>query len=478
MKTRVRAMTNETILQSFYWEMCTEEYEDKYPEECDLWQLLKKEASNLKDIGFTSVWIPPATKGKAGTYDVGYGIYDLWDLGEFDQQGTIRTKYGTKEELLKALASLHQNEMRVYFDAVLNHRFGADETEEVELEDDGKAEVWTKFNFPGRNNKYSDCKLDWHSFDGVDWNERTKEIGRYLFEAKDWDWSYGDDFLMGADLDYNNENVRNDVIKWGKWIINDLGFDGFRIDAAKHIDSGFLRDFINEINENSNKDVFFGGEAWIEEEDILCDFINQINTKHLKVFDYPLRSLFTQMKNRELNMKDLKNNGIVNKEGYKDKSVTFIDTHDTDRDNPPKDVESISHYKYQAYTYILMREYGLPVVYWKDYFTRKMSEGIKPLINARKNYAYGKGYESEATDQSTYCYIREGNNSSSGLVMLITQETSGDIIEKEIDSKNSNTEYYDITGHIEEDVKTDDNGKAHFKVIAKEDKGWSVWVKK
>jgi hypothetical protein len=42
--------------------------------------------------------MPPAYKGSAGINDVGYGVYDIWDLGEFDQRGGIPTKYGTREE--------------------------------------------------------------------------------------------------------------------------------------------------------------------------------------------------------------------------------------------------------------------------------------------------------------------------------------------------------------------------------------------
>jgi alpha-amylase len=40
----------------------------------------------LSEIGVSAVWIPPAYKGTS-VYDVGYGTYDLWDLGEFDQKG-------------------------------------------------------------------------------------------------------------------------------------------------------------------------------------------------------------------------------------------------------------------------------------------------------------------------------------------------------------------------------------------------------
>ena len=35
-----------------------------------------------------AVWLPPAYKGTGGGYDVGYGVYDMYDLGEFDQKGS------------------------------------------------------------------------------------------------------------------------------------------------------------------------------------------------------------------------------------------------------------------------------------------------------------------------------------------------------------------------------------------------------
>ena len=48
--------------------------------------------------GITDVWLPPAYKAASGKQDAGYGVYDLYDLGEFDQKGSIETKYGTKDE--------------------------------------------------------------------------------------------------------------------------------------------------------------------------------------------------------------------------------------------------------------------------------------------------------------------------------------------------------------------------------------------
>lgn len=59
----------------------------------------------------------------------GYDIYDLYDLGEFDQKGSRPTKWGTKEELLGLLWLAQDLGVGVYWDAVLNHKAAADYTE-------------------------------------------------------------------------------------------------------------------------------------------------------------------------------------------------------------------------------------------------------------------------------------------------------------------------------------------------------------
>ena len=49
------------------------------------------------------MWLPPCGKGAAGGLDVGYSAYDLYDLGEFDQKGSVvRTKYAaTRQETIQ-----------------------------------------------------------------------------------------------------------------------------------------------------------------------------------------------------------------------------------------------------------------------------------------------------------------------------------------------------------------------------------------
>src|SRR5947209_15725959 len=92
-------MQNGTMMQYFHW---------YYPNDGSLWKKLKKEAPMLAVLGINAVWLPPAYKGTSGANSVGYDVYDLYDLGEFDSKGSTRTKYGTREEYLSAIEALHR----------------------------------------------------------------------------------------------------------------------------------------------------------------------------------------------------------------------------------------------------------------------------------------------------------------------------------------------------------------------------------
>ena len=72
---------NGVMFQYFEWYL---------PADAALWKTVSANAQELSDKGVTSVWLPPAYKGQAGINDTGYGVYDLYDLGEFDQKGVYR----------------------------------------------------------------------------------------------------------------------------------------------------------------------------------------------------------------------------------------------------------------------------------------------------------------------------------------------------------------------------------------------------
>ena len=245
----------------------------------NLWNSLKKKGPELFDIGVTALWLPPAYKGIGGENEVGYGVYDVYDLGEFNQKGSISTKYGTKEEYLDCITNLKQSGINVYADIVLNHKMGADKLQTIkavkcnwddhnkEIGKEETVDVWTKFTFPGRNHKYSDFEWNWTHFSGIDYNSRTKEYALYKLKDKTWqmdvDKEHGNfDYLMGADLDFSNPEVVEECIKWGKWYYDLTKVDGFRFDAVKHIEANFIRDYMKEMNDYSQKSIFAVGEYW------------------------------------------------------------------------------------------------------------------------------------------------------------------------------------------------------------------------
>lgn len=112
---------NPTMLQAFEW-YC--------PADNQHWRRLADALPAHAALGVTSMWIPPACKAGWHTGN-GYDIYDLYDLGEFDQKGSRHTKWGHKEELAAFAQSAKQAGIRVLFDAILNHKAAADRSEHV-----------------------------------------------------------------------------------------------------------------------------------------------------------------------------------------------------------------------------------------------------------------------------------------------------------------------------------------------------------
>jgi alpha-amylase len=108
-------MQNGTMIQLFHWYT---------PADRNFWKLTKEKATEISQLGITSVWLPPAFKAASGANSVGYDVYDLYDLGEFDQKGGIPTKYGTKQEYIEAIKALQAAGIQVIADIVLNHMCG------------------------------------------------------------------------------------------------------------------------------------------------------------------------------------------------------------------------------------------------------------------------------------------------------------------------------------------------------------------
>ena len=133
---------------------------------------------------------------------------------------------------------------------------------------------------------------------------------------------------MGADVDMNNVDVVNELTNWGKWFINFTGIDGFRLDAVKHIRSDFFKKWLKELREDSKKELFAVGEYWSQNINSILNYLKDTDYS-LNLFDVPLHyNLYNaSISNGNFDMRKIFDNTITKL--YPDKSVTFVDNHDT-----------------------------------------------------------------------------------------------------------------------------------------------------
>ncbi|KAI0180697.1 glucan 1,4-alpha-maltohexaosidase [Hypoxylon sp. FL1284] len=398
---------NMTMLQGFEWYV---------PADQKHWVRLERHIPQLKAWGIDNIWIPPACKASSNQGN-GYDIYDLYDLGEFDQKGSVATKWGTKDELMSLCNTAQSNGVGLYFDAVLNHKFAADRKEKCEavevdpddrnkeVSDKYQIEAWVGFDFPGRGSKYSALKYHWYHFSGVDFNSKNNKSAIYkIVGDKSQGWADdGDvddekgnyDFLMGSDLDYSHPEVQQDVLAWGKWLAQNMPLKGIRFDAVKHYSEDFLRKFITMLDETYGQGWFFVGEFWKDSLQDMTRYLDRMGRK-FSLFDAPLVYNFSQIsKASSSDLRRVFDDTLVSVMPVN--AVTLVMNHDT---QPYQALEAPveAWFKPLAYALILLRGEGYPCLWYGDLYGIKgehpfppsCGDGLPRLALARKLYSYGK----------------------------------------------------------------------------------------
>jgi len=117
---------NDVMMQAFYWDVPVDaaNYNGTW------WDNLKNKSTILKNAGIKGIWVPSPAKGNFGIYDMGYGIFDPYDLGNYNQKGTTETRFGSRLELEQMISTMHTNQIDVYADIVLNHLYTGDSEDE------------------------------------------------------------------------------------------------------------------------------------------------------------------------------------------------------------------------------------------------------------------------------------------------------------------------------------------------------------
>lgn len=153
------------------------------------------------------------------------------------------------------------------------------------------------FDFAGRGEAYSKMKYHWQHFNGTDYNEASKKTAIYKIFAPGKDWARdvscsengNYDYLMFANLDYTNAEVREDVLNWIEWLGGQLpALSGMRLDAVKHYSSEFQSMLVDHIGRTVGKDWFIVAEYWSGNVVELQEYLKQINKPEVYLFDAPL----------------------------------------------------------------------------------------------------------------------------------------------------------------------------------------------
>lgn len=466
---------NHTLFQGFEWNV---------PSDNAHWKRLTSEIPKLKAIGIDNIWLPPGCKA-ASPEGNGYDIYDLYDLGEFEQKGTRATKWGSKEELLELSKAAKENGIGLYWDAVPNHKAGADKTERFKVievdENDRTKEVsepyeiegWVGFDFPGRGDKYSSMKWHWEHFSGTDFNQENgkKAIYKILGDNKGWsrtvDKEQGNaDYMMFADIDYSHPDVEKDVKDWGVWITKEVGLSGFRLDAVQHFSERFTNAWVDNLREQCGNDIFVMGEFWVGDTKTMVDWLDKMGHK-FSLFDAPLLYNFSNISTSEgADLRKVFDDSLV--QAQPTNAVTVVMNHDT---QPGQTVETPieGFFKPLAYALILLRKEGYPCPFYGDLYGMKGKQPEPPscggkladLILARKLYAYGS-QEDYWDNPNCIGFVRRGTwDKPFGLACILSNTKPGQI-RMAVGTEHKGEVWADILGWEEGEVKIDDEGYGLF----------------
>ncbi|WP_026689754.1 alpha-amylase family glycosyl hydrolase [Alteribacter aurantiacus] len=193
----------------------------------------------LEEMGIEGLWLMPIHP--TPTYH-GYDVIDYYD---------INPDYGTMDDFREFVSEAHDRDIKILVDYVVNH---------TSIE-----HPWFVDAISSEDSEYR----DWYIW--ADENTRLSERGEWgqpYWHGEEPN-QYMSVFWSGMpDLNMDNPDVREKLIEIGTFWLEDVGVDGFRLDAAKHIYPGeheknleWWAEFRTAM-ESVKEDVFLVGEVW------------------------------------------------------------------------------------------------------------------------------------------------------------------------------------------------------------------------
>lgn len=328
-----------------------------------------------------------------------------------------------------------------------------------------------KYEFPGRGTTHSSLKWRAEHFNGTDWDQARERhaiykliddpatypkpvvnktpLHRILSRSKgpprrpgkgwaeDVSTMHGNyDYLLFSNIDHKHPAVRDDLMKWGEWMLESTYVDGFRLDAVQHFSYAFTREWIARMQacrRKSNASApFIVGEVWSPDTKEILVWLDAVG-QNTYAYDSPLVYNFSRLSEAVLrqdgsaDLRRLASGSLV--ECRPRAAVTVVSNHDTQQ-GQASFVPMDAQLKVLFYAFILLRKDGQPCVFWGDLFGIKgpYPEGpacnvgrplLADLILARQLFAYGEQAE---VFGSPHCLVwsRSGTHDRPGCFVMIS----------------------------------------------------------
>ena len=380
--TSVPDQCGDVMLQAFYWDSYTKKSHGDTK-----WSTLQAQADELA-IYFDLIWLPPSAKSSGG---VGYHP---------SQYSNQNSAWGSREELQTLIKTLHEGGARVVADMVINHA-------------DNKSS-WCDFweqDF-GEYGKFAPdaswiCKSDEVNYEASG-DCKGKATGKN-------DDGYGSEANYGAarDWDHDSEKVREMFRAYAQWMVDEIGYDGFRYDYCK----GFHNSHINDYNAKA-KAYFSVMEYWDGDAGVLWQRIQDAGRNTL-TFDFATKYSAFNNSIASGNYSGCRMSGLLGA-GHAKYAVTFVDNHDTYLRNDSEfggngnSMKSYMKSKLLHCNAFILSMPGVPCVFyphWKEY-----KQEIAPMILARK--AVGVHSESAVQDEASNGGYRATVTGKNGTLIL------------------------------------------------------------
>jgi alpha-amylase len=261
---------------------------------------------------------------------------------------------------------MHDNDLDVYGDIVINHRCAQYQNE------DGVYNV-----FGGKLSWDSDAIVcDDPNFAGTG-NASTGEI-----------------FHAAPNIDHNQEFVRHDLTNWMKWLRLDIGFDGFRFDFVRGFDASYIHEYVEQAQMSNVIGEFWDGMRYDhdghlsydqdEHRQRIIDWIDRTK-QSANAFDFTTKGVLQEALSKKQYWRLIDQNG--NPPGvvgwWPEKAITFIDNHDTG--SPQMHWPFPYECLLQGYAYILTHA-GTPMVFYDHLYDPNLHTHLTKLIKIRKKY--------------------------------------------------------------------------------------------